>query len=150
MGPPNVLALKQRLTINPLTREDDLLFCEHVASCRGNDITAAKRIYNLSGDPSQVMEFIRAKLDHPNIERGVQLARLALTEEFCLTRAEKRSKLAAYVREHDDPDVVLKSIQTDNKMTGDEIPDTSVNAVVYVARVGDEVIDVSERDDDCV
>lgn len=131
-----------------LVREDDQEFAWAIAMAE-NRCLAAARIYGLKGDPEQLKSFVASKISLKYMRAGIDAARMTLGEEYCLTRPEKRMKLAVYVREHDDPDVVIKAIQADNKMTGDEVSDTRAS-IVYVARVGDDVIDVTGSDDDCV
>lgn len=104
---------------------------------------AARMAYGVKGDDAQLAEFAKAKLEHVDIQTGLERERAVLTERGCATRAEKRWKLSHYIRESPDPHLVLKAIGIDNAMTGDEVPSAAV-VTQYVARAGD----VLELDDE--
>lgn len=100
--------------------------------------SAARHAYGIKGDDAEIDSFVAAKLSYHDMLRALDAARSELKENGCLTRAEKRWRLAHYVRESADPDVVMKALQLDNKMTGDEmvvVRDERVNE--YVLRAGD-------------
>ena len=117
--------------------EKDELFIDLVA--RGNrPIDAARQVYGIKGDDEQLAEFTEALMSMRPMILALARARADLTELGCLTRAEKRWVLSGYVREANDPELVMKALQLDNKMTGDEvvtIRDASVSE--YVLRAGD-------------
>jgi hypothetical protein len=82
------------------------------------------------------------------IRAALRRERFLLSDVECVTRAEKRHVLSKLIRDVSetphDLDVVLKAIQLDNRMTGDdEVRIVHQEREAYVVRAGD-VIDVEE------
>lgn len=127
----------------PQLQPADELFVALIARAYSG-LHAARLAYGVKGDIDQMREFVAAKMENLQIVHGLEIARSALKDDKCVSRAEKRWKLSYLIRESNDPDVVVRAISVDNRMTGDEELVVSAKTVsVYVVQAGD-VIEVSD------
>lgn len=116
---------------------------------RGNTWRQAIRFIYPKATPEEIAQHISDYRYDPDMPALLETERRYLNEADCLSRIEKRSVLATLVRDSEDTEVMLKAIQVDNKMTGDDVTVVrDERKEAYVLRAGD-VTEVC-LEEDCI